>query len=674
MKKSDFSGYASKSNVRCTDGRTILPNAFAGQDGQQVPLVFQHDHTSTSKVLGHAVLENRADGLYCYGYFNSTPAGKEAKEIVRHGDMNSLSVYANHLQSDPQTGKIVQHGQIREVSLVFAPANPEAVIENAAIQHGDGYEELIDEAVIQFGDKLEHGIDLEEEVLAQSEKEDQEEDESANEEASVDDVMHSLTPIQAQVVYTLLNLAKAGKTEDLEHSDKDDKKSDADSADDKSDAESKSKGEDDKPSDESKSDDKEASEKKTDDDNESAKSDQKKQDDKSDSKEEDAKSKETDEKSKKQDSELKHSERGVDMGNTNNVFEKNGQAAEAEGEFLSHEDQKAFLAAAEKDPSGSFQRYAMQHAQDYGIKNIDVLFPDAKAVQNEPDLYKRDTAWVASVLGNTHHTPFSRIKSTYVDITEDDARAKGFTLDRDNNHRKLDEIVKAAKRITTPTTVYKKQKLDRDDQLDITDFDVVNWLMGEMRIMLDEEIARAILIGDGRKITDETHINTESIRPIIGDDDLYVVYSDGAAEEKPSELVDRIRKSKVQYRGSGTLVAYMAPSLHAEFAVLRDQIGHRMYETDQALAFELGVSSIQEVPLLEGFKDAAGKLVKAVIVDLRDYNTGTDRGGDITSFSDFDIDYNQNKYLLETRLSGALTKPKSAIVVTAAVAAAVGQG
>lgn len=348
-----------------------------------------------------------------------------------------------------------------------------------------------------------------------------------------------------------------------------------------------------------------------------------------------------------------------------NIFEKGADTGTA-ADALSHEDQTKFMAAAAVDPSGSFRQFALRHAQDYGIKDITVFFPDAKAVSAEPDMYKRDTAWVADLLGSTHHLAFSRIKSWYIDITADEARAKGFTLDRDNNKRKKDEIVKAAKRVTTPTTVYKKQKLDRDDVTDITEFNVVNWMMREMRVMLDEEIARAVLIGDGREAGDDDHINEESIRPVVSDDDLYVIRSTAdwtTKEETNTELVDRIRLAKVGYMGSGELRAYMTPTLHAKLMVERDQLGHRMYSTDAELAAELGVSSIVEVPIMEGFKDDDDKVVDAILFNPRDYDMGTDRGGEVTSFNDFDIDYNQHKYLMETRLSGALVRPKSAIVI-----------
>lgn len=591
--KSDFSGYATKNDIRCSDGRIIRNGAFEDCDGSTVPLVFQHDHTSPSNLLGNVVLENRNDGVYCYGYFNDSEEAQNAKEAVRHGDINALSIYANHVK---QTGNNVVHGSIKEVSLVLAGANPGAFIDNVTIAHGDSIDELEDEVIIYNGETIAHGEfagDPSEvfdfgEVEHADESDDEPADDTDDDEPDVATVINSLTDEQKEVVYGLVGMALQSNSpeEDEEAEDSDTQK-----------------------------------ENKT---------------------------------------TVEHS---ADEGDTMNIFDKNESATFAADATISHEDQTAFLKAAETDPSGSFKRFAIAHSQDYGIKNIDILFPDAKAVRNEPDLYKRDTEWVATVLSSTHHVPFSRIKTLWADITEDAARAKGFTLDRDSNHRKMDEIIKVAKRQTTPTTIYKKQKLDRDDILDITDFQVVNWLMREMRVMLDEEIARAILIGDGRAVSAEDHINTESIRPIVSDDDLYVIHSTGNAEETSMQLVDRIRLSKVGYMGSGELTAFMTPALHAQLMIQRDQMGHRLYDTDASLASELGVSRIIEVPIMENFKDTKGNLVQAILVNLRDYSCGTDRGGEITSFDDFDIDYNQQKYLMETRMSGALTKPKSAIVI-----------
>lgn len=593
--KSDFSGYATKNDIRCSDGRVIRNGAFEDCDGDTVPLVFQHDHSSPSNLLGNVVLENRNDGVYCYGFFNDSEEAQNAKEAVRHGDINALSIYANHVK---QNGNDVIHGSIKEVSLVLAGANPGAFIDNVTIAHGDSVDELEDEVIIYNDETIAHGelagdpsnvFDFGEVEHADEEDDRDDMSDDTDDDDDEDDVatvIDSLTPKQKEVVYGLVGLALQEGAEEAD-----------DSSDDTNDTN-------DKP--------------------------------------------------------VEHS---ADEGDTMNIFDKNESATFTADATISHEDQTAFLKAAETDASGSFKRFAIAHAQDYGIKNIDILFPDAKAVRNEPDLYKRDTEWVATVLSGTHHVPFSRIKTLWADITEDDARAKGFTLDRNNNHRKMDEIIKVAKRQTTPTTIYKKQKLDRDDILDITDFQVVNWLMREMRIMLDEEIARAILIGDGREVSAEDHINTESIRPIVSEDDLYVIHSTGAAEETSMQLVDRIRLSKVGYMGSGELTAFMTPALHAQLMIQRDQMGHRLYDTDASLASELGVSRIIEVPIMENFKDAEGNLVQAILVNLRDYSCGTDRGGEITSFDDFDIDYNQQKYLMETRMSGALTKPKSAIVI-----------
>lgn len=590
--KSDFSGYATKNDIRCSDGRVIRNGAFEDCDGDTVPLVFQHDHSSPSNLLGNVVLENRNDGVYCYGFFNDSEEAQNAKEAVRHGDINALSIYANHVK---QNGNDVIHGSIKEVSLVLAGANPGAFIDNVTIAHGDSVDELEDEVIIYNDETIAHGelagdpsnvFDFGEVEHADEEDDRDDTSDDTDDDDDEDDVatvIDSLTPKQKEVVYGLVGLALQEGTEEAD-----------DSSDDTND---------------------------------------------------------------------KPVEHSADEGDTMNIFDKNKSATFAADATISHEDQTAFLKAAETDSSGSFKRFAIAHAQDYGIKNIDILFPDAKAVRNEPDLYKRDTEWVATVLSGTHHVPFSRIKTLWADITEDDARAKGFTLDRNNNHRKMDEIIKVAKRQTTPTTIYKKQKLDRDDILDITDFQVVNWLMREMRIMLDEEIARAILIGDGREVSAEDHINTESIRPIVSEDDLYVIHSKGTAEETSMQLVDRIRLSKVGYMGSGELTAFMTPALHAQLMIQRDQMGHRLYDTDASLASELGVSRIIEVPIMENFKDEDGNLVQAILVNLRDYSCGTDRGGEITSFDDFDIDYNQQKYLMETRMSGALTKPKSAIVI-----------
>jgi HK97 family phage prohead protease len=626
--KSDFSGYATKNNIRCSDGRTIMHNAFAEQDGDVVPLVWQHDHNSPDNVLGHALLENRDDGVYCYGVFNDTPTAKQAKELVSHGDINSLSIYANHLS---QNGGNVEHGIIREVSLVLAGANPGAMIDNIAVQHSDGnVDELDDEAVIYSGEELNHS-DIFDIVQMDDEYEPEYEDDISHADGSdedsdgetVQDVFDTLTDKQKNVVYALIGMAlNKNSSGDMEHADSD-----------------------------------EDSEDETVQDVFDTLTDKQKNvvyaliglaiDNATGNKENNT------------------AEHSAFEGDAMNIFEKNGMAVST-ADYVSHEDQEAFMTAVAKENPTSFKDFAIAHAQDYGIKDIGILFPDAKAVENQPELYKRDTEWVSTVLSGTRHTPFSRIKTYYADLTEDKARAKGFTLDRDNNKRKMDEIFKVAKRQTTPTTIYKKQKLDRDDIIDITDFSVVNFLMSEMKVMLDEEIARAVLIGDGRSASAEDHINTENIRPIVGDDEMYVIYSVAtAADEDMTAFVDRVRTSKTGYLGSGTPTMFISPSMHGKLMVQRDKVGRRLYDTDASLAAAMGVSSIVEVPLFENLVDPKkqNNKVDALIVNLRDYTIGTDNGGAVTSFEDFDIDYNQKKYLMETRMSGALTKLKSAIVI-----------
>lgn len=635
--KSDFSGYATKNDVLCSDGRVIRKNAFADQDGTVVPLVFQHDHTSPLSVIGKALLENRDDGVYAYGYLNDTDAGKAARGIIQHGDMMSLSIAANKVV---QEGADVLHGKIREVSLVFAGANPEATIDNV-IRHSDD------------GDSFEDPSSISANFLCEIEQGDESGDPSeVFSEDSLNEVLHADANVEKH------------KKEDEAASDDSAKQTAKSEETDSDNSDSESDDEDPQKVYDSLNDKQKAlveglvgmalNEGKT------------------------TSAKTEGEQSNKQQT----VEQSADEGDEMNIFEHN--ATEGATSFEHSDDyqnfmhsegvkgatdfahaQENFFRAAQRDPSGSLQKFVLQHAQNYGIKNIDVFFPDARAERTEPDLYKRDTEWVAGLLNGVHKVPWTRIKSAYVDLTPDEARAKGFTLDRNNNHRKFDEMITAYKRQTTPTTIYKKQKVDRDDVLDITEFSVVNFLMREMRIQLDEEVARAILIGDGRDVSAEDHINTECIRPVVSDDDLYVMHSVGKADETQTALVDRIRQSKVGYMGSGVLTAFVSPTLHASFAVQRDQMGRRLYDSDTALAFELGVQKIVEVPLLENFKLENKNILQAIIFDPRDITVGTDRGGDVTSFNDFDIDYNQYKYMIETRMSAALTKPKSAIVIEA---------
>lgn len=639
----DFSGYATRNNIRCSDGRTIMRDAFADQNGQKVPLVYQHNHSDIDNVLGHAILENRDDGVYCYGTFNDTTMGQDAKELVKHGDITALSIYANHLT---EHNKNVMHGNIREVSLVLAGANPGAYIDNVSIQHSDGAVDLLDdEAVIYSGEDIviEHNDKESEKDMihaddpnASNSTADQSDD-KASSGKTVQDVWDTFTDKQKEAVYALIGAAIGGSDgasgqPDVAHADDDSGETVQDVFDTLNDEQKNvayaliglaiddSEGDSD-------------SEDTNGDYNNSA----------------------------------SHSEEEGDIMHMN-TFEQAGAVDDAPA--LSHDDMKEFMDEARD--YGSFRDYSekwIEHAgQQYGIENIEVLFPDAHQVGDNPYLYKRDTDWVDILLNGTRHTPFARIKTSYADLTEEEARAKGFTLDRNNNKRKMDEVFKVYKRVTTPQTIYKKQRLDRDDEIDVTDFNVVNFLWNEMKSMIREETARDILIGDGRPASAEDHVNTENVRPIVGDDDLYVIYKDGTDPSvDPTAFVDFARESKVGYRGSGMPTLFLSPSLHGKLMVQRDKVGRRLYDTDASLAAAMGVSAIVEVPVLEGFyygATGAEKYVDSVLVNLNDYTIGTDQGGQLTQFSDFDIDFNQHKYLIEARLSGALTMPKSAIVLT----------
>lgn len=651
----DFSGYATRNNVRCSDGRTILKDAFADQDGQKVPLVYQHNHSDIDNVLGHAVLENREDGVYCYGTFNNTPMGRDAKELVKHGDITALSIYANHLT---ERNKNVMHGNIREVSLVLAGANPGAFIDNVSIQHSDGAVDLLDdEAVIYSGedivvehddkeseDDMQHADDPKTSAPSSDSSDSSGDSKSGSSGKTVQEVWDTFTDKQKDAVYALIGAAIGGTDgsvaqSDIAHADDETDDSEDDSGETVQDVF-------DTLNDEQKNvayaliglavEDSEGN---------------------SDSEDTDGENNNS----------ASHSEEEGDIMHMN-AFEQAGAVDDAP--VLSHDDMKEFLSEARD--YGSFRDYSekwIQHAgQQYGIENIEVLFPDARQVGDEPYLYKRDTDWVDVVLNGTRHTPFARIKTSYADLTEDEARAKGFTLDRNSNKRKMDEVFKVYKRVTTPQTIYKRQRLDRDDEIDITDFNVVNFLWNEMKIMIREEMARDILIGDGRAASAEDHVNTENVRPIVGDDDLYVIYKEGTdPTTDPTAFVDFARESKVGYMGSGMPTLFISPSLHGKLMVQRDKVGRRLYDTDASLAAAMGVSNIVEVPVLEGFyygEEGEEAYVDAVLVNLRDYTIGTNQGGQLTQFSDFDIDYNQHKYLIEARLSGALTMPKSAIVLT----------
>lgn len=568
--KYDFSGYATRNGIRCSDGRTIMKDAFIENDGTTVPLVWQHDHSDPSNILGHCKLENRPDGVYAFGVFNDTPAARDAKMAVRHGDINAMSIYANHVK---QESGLVQHGNIREVSLVLSGANPGAFIDNVTIAHGDEVATLDDEVIIFSGQEFAHADSKEEtkeKEAPMAEETTGTKNNKSEEDMTVQDVLDTLTPIQQKVVYALIGMAAEGDS-----------------------------GE-----------------------------------------------------------EVEQSEGDYGMYN---AFESNEDTEIRHADEFVHEELDAVFADARRN--GRLSDSVISHAQSYGIKNIDVLFPDAQAIRNTPDFYSRRTEWVNSVLNNTQHVPFSRIKSMYADITADEARARGYTLDRDNNKRKIEEVFNVLKRVTTPQTVYKKQKLDRDDIIDITSFDVVAWLKQEMRIMLDEEIARAVLVGDGRPVSDESKIRTDSIRPIAFDDDVYTIKVDVTDPTDVTAMIDQVTQAQENYRGSGSPTFFASPSLVAKMMTQRDQLKHRLYSTRNDLASELSVSNIVDVPILDTAKSEDGKPVLGIIGNLKDYTIGADRGGNVSMFDDFDIDFNQQKYLMETRCSGAITLPKSFIAI-----------
>ncbi len=581
--KADFSGYASRANVQCSDGRTIMPNAFKDADGTTVPLVWQHGHSAIDNVLGHAELENRADGLYAYGYFNDSNSGQNAKHAVEHGDVKSLSIYANQLQQD---GGNVQHGVVREVSLVLAGANPEARIDNVYLKHADGSQEELEDAARIFSGELIHSDEGE----AKQESEEKKSEDS--EERTVADVLETFNEEQRTVLDYLVGQAAAGDDDEEEES-------------------------------------------------------------------------ETKEETNTKSGEMAQSDNSE--GDTlmhKNVFEKNDTATVKAGDnVLSHSDVTDILEDA-RNRTHSLHQSILAHAESkgYGVDNIEFLFPDAKTVENTPEFVSRQMEWVSSVLNGARKIPFSRIKTLYADITADEARAKGYIT----GNMKKEEFFGLAKRETSPTTIYKKQKLDRDDIIDVTTMDIVSWLWAEMRVMLDEEIARAVLVGDGRDVEDEDKIDETKIRPIATDHSFFThkiaVKNDITAEE----MVEAVIRAKRHYKGSGDLTFYTSEYLVTEMLLEKDQLGRRLYADLNALKAALGVSNIQTLDILDpDTMNPASTIagLKGILVNMRDYTIGTDRGGEIARFDDFDIDFNQYKYLLEGRMSGSLTKRKSAISI-----------
>lgn len=598
-RKPDFSGWATKSNIECSDGRTILSGAFKHQDKARVPLVWQHDHKTATNVLGHADLENRAFGVYAYGFFNESEQGQHAKELVEHGDINALSIFANKLK---QRAGSVLHGNIIELSLVYKGANPGAMIENvgdlAHTEDGD----IISEAIIYTGLTLEHQDKPEGEANV---AEEQQTGGDAGDK-TVKEIFDTLSDAQKDVVYFMVGEAvKQAKEED------------------------------------------------DDDDGEMAQSD-----------------------NVPFEEVLQHINNAVQEGITTvsrNVFDANSEGKKNGGEVLSHGQFADIVNAARKDKTESFMDVlvhgandVLEHAEgDYGITDIQFLFPDAKALGTTPDFIAQRMEWVNVVLTGTKHVPFAKVKSIHADITEPEARAKGYIKGKE----KKEEVIKLLRRSTGPATVYKKQKLDRDDILDITDFDVVVWLQAEIRLMLEAEIARAILTGDGRSSIDEDKIQDPEgavhgvgIRSILHDSDLYAHKVQLPANVAEKDMVKGIIRARTNYRGTGKPTLFISDNALTDMMLLEDKFERPLYETEAALADKLRVSNIVTVEMFDETEN-----LLCILVNLADYTVGANKGGEITNFEDFDIDFNQNKYLAETRISGALTKPKSAIVVTRAL-------
>uniref|UniRef100_UPI001594C8AB phage major capsid protein n=1 Tax=Staphylococcus aureus TaxID=1280 RepID=UPI001594C8AB len=574
----DFSGWATRNDLKCSDGRVIRRDAFKHDDGIKVPLVWNHQHNDPRNVLGHAWLENRPEGVYTYGFFNDSESGEIGKILVKHGDICALSIYANQLQ---QRGCDVLHGEIREVSLVHAGANPGAFIDSM-LKHGENSD---DEAIIYTGmplylshsdaDKQEDKADDGEKKETSEKKDDPEKKTDSDEEKTVADVINSMTEEQKNVMYAMIGRAMDDQGE--------------------SDPESEDNNDDD---------------------------------------------------SKGGTNTMKH-----------NVFDKDDRQKE---NVLVHSDGSEVSSEEISTIFGDIKRYGSlkDSVLAHGIDNVDYLFPDAHTLANTPEFIQRDTGWVKKVMSGVHHTPFSRIKSIFADITEDDARAKGYFKGK----LKKEEVFGLLKRTTTPTTVYKKQKMDRDDVVDITDFDVVAWLKSEMRMMLDEELARAYLIGDGRLASSDDKINEQNIRPIFKDEELYTiqatvsVQSSATEDDKAREFIRTAIKARKNYKGSGQPTLYTTEDILTDCLLLTDTTGRDLYTDVAQLAKKLRVKEIVTVPVMEGVNGKNGGALMGIIVNLADYNVGADRGGAVNMFDDFDIDYNQQKYLIETRCSGALIK------------------
>lgn len=581
MDNYDFSGWATRNDLECADGRTIRKDAFKGQNGTEVPLVWNHQRKDPEVVLGHAILENRDDGVYAYCSFNNNAKSQTAKELIKHGDVKSLSIWANGLQED--SNRNVVHGIIREVSLVLAGANPGAYVDYVMI-HGEDEPEAL-EACYYEPIELFHSDDTKKEDEKKEDKKSESSvktDEKNTGGKTIKEIIKTMNEEQKDALYAIVgNLVEDEKEDD----DKTDKKEGEDEV------------------------------------------------------------------------KMKH-----------NVFDNETMENE---NVLSHDAMTTIIRDGKR--YGTLKESFLEHSAEYGIENIDYLFPDAKNLNTPPEFIQRDMGWVQKVLNGAHHTPFSRIKSMFADITEDEARAKGYIKGK----LKKEEVFSLLKRVTTATTIYKKQKMDRDDVVDITDFDVIAWLKSEMRLMLDEEIARAVLIGDGRLASSDDKINEQNIRPIYKDEELFAVkatvnLSAGATDDdKAKAFIKSVIKNRKNYKGSGNPTLFTTEDVVTDCLLLEDTTGRTLYNSVNDLATKLRVKEIVTVEPMEGLsREVGGKTynLMGIIVNMNDYNIGADKGGAVNMFDDFDIDYNQQKYLIETRCSGALIKPYSAMVIESVTA------
>lgn len=570
----DFSGYATKANTKCYDGLTIAPNAFADDNGRKVPVVWNHNHSGPEYVLGHALLQNRRDGVYAYVKMNDTPSGQTALEAVRSGDIDAMSIFANGLK---KAGQTVMHGVIRELSLVLAGCNPGALIDeivaHGADSDGEGGEAFI---YTDGGLSLKHGLDPDDNPL------NEEDDEMAKEGGkTLEEVVDTMNDEQKEALYALVGMAK----NDLDEDD-DPEEDDYDEEDD--------------------------------------------EDDYDDYDEED---------------DMKH-----------NVFDNDPEQG-----VLRHSMDEINAAIADGKSCGSMKDAFIAH----GIEDVEWLFPEDHLLDTPPRIIDNDQSWVSKVMSGVHHIPFSRVKSMAADLTEEDARAKGYI----KGNFKKEQVFSLLKRSTTPTTVYKKQKMDRDDVADITGFDVIVWLKQEMRVKLNEELARAYLIGDGRLSSSDDKINEGNIRPIYNDDDLFTikVQVETAAGDDTATKLDKmmtaVLKARKNYKGAGNPTFYTTDDTLTDLLLLKDKIGHRLYKNEAEVAQALRVKEIVTVPQMEGMTGKLGGEFVGIIVNLADYTVGADKGGAVNMFDDFDIDYNQQKYLIETRCSGAMTTPFGAMAI-----------